>query len=354
MIDLESNFNANSGILYICAFRVNQGGGVTLLVNLLEMHYDKKTIFFLDTRLDLSKVKYGKNVHIKLVSPSIRSRIVSELWLSKVTTSNDTILCFANLPPLFNVKANVAVFLQNRFLIEDSKLTGFKFLVKLRIFVERIWLRSRIKNVDKFLVQTLSMKTLLSGLCNPNLITVAPFFPSNLVYKRSLKARPNKLNSDTCFLYVASGDPHKNHVNLIYAWNLLADEGIFPQLILTIDSHKYTKLCDFIDQNIFINKLKIKNIYNIDSVNKLYEKADVLIYPSKVESFGIPIIEARSFKLPVLAPELDYIRDLVDPEETFDPNSPVSISRAVKRYLGHKPHQVDLTSNIDFINLICK
>ena len=353
MINLGSNINANLGILYICAFRVHQGGGVTLLVNLLEMPYEKKTIFLLDTRLDLSKVTFGKNVHTRLISPSIRSRILSELWLCRATTTNDTILCFANLPLLFNVKAKVVVFLQNRFLIDNNTLTGFKFFVKLRIFVERLWFRSRINTVDKFVVQTLSMKALLSRLCNTNLITVAAFFPSNSVYKRSLKATTNKLKKDLCFLYVASGDPHKNHVNLIYAWCLLADEGIFPQLILTIDSRKYTKLCEFIDENILINQLYIKNIYNIDSVNELYEKADVLIYPSLVESFGIPIIEARSFKLPVLASELDYVRDLIDPEESFDPNSPVSISRAVKRYMGNKPHQVDLTAGIDFINIIC-
>ena len=36
----------------------------------------------------------------------------------------------------------------------------------------------------------------------------------------------------------------------------------------------------------------------------------------------------------MLASELDYVRDVVDPEESFDPASPVSIARAVKRFLG--------------------
>ena len=258
------------------------------------------------------------------------------------------------MPLLFNVKAKVVVFLQNRFLIDNSTLTGFKFSVKLRIFVERLWFRSRINAVDKFVVQTLSMKALLSSFCDINLITVATIFHSNLVYKRSLKATTNKLNSNTCFLYVASGDPHKNHINLIYAWRLLADEGIFPQLILTIDSRKYTQLYDFIHENILINQLHIKNIPNFDSINELYEKADALIYPSLFESFGIPIIEARSFNLPVLASELDDVRDLIDPEGSFDPNSPVSIARAVKFFMGYKTNQLHLNTGIDFINLISR
>ena len=82
------------------------------------------------------------------------------------------------------------------------------------------------------------------------------------------------------------------------------------------------------------------------------EKADALIYPSLFESFGMPIIEARSFNLPVLASELDYVRDLIDPEGSFDPNSPVSIARAVKRFMGHKTNKAHLTTGTDFINLV--
>jgi hypothetical protein len=35
-----------------------------------------------------------------------------------------------------------------------------------------------------------------------------------------------------------------------------------------------------------------------------------------------------------MAPELDYVREVLDPKQTFDPESPVSIARAVKRFLG--------------------
>jgi glycosyltransferase involved in cell wall biosynthesis len=65
----------------------------------------------------------------------------------------------------------------------------------------------------------------------------------------------------------------------------------------------------------------------------IYQTCGALIYPSCFESFGLPLIEARRAGLAVLAPELDYVRDIIDPEETFEPRSPVSIARAVKRYM---------------------
>ena len=71
-------------------------------------------------------------------------------------------------------------------------------------------------------------------------------------------------------------------------------------------------------------------------VQDLYGEVRALIYPSRLESLGLPLIEARAAGLPILAAELDYVRDAVDPEECFDPDSALSIARAVKRFLGYK------------------
>ena len=53
------------------------------------------------------------------------------------------------------------------------------------------------------------------------------------------------------------------------------------------------------------------NIYfdNHDDLLEMYPKSRALIFPSNYESFGIPLIEAKNFNLPILAGELDYIRE---------------------------------------------
>ena len=68
-------------------------------------------------------------------------------------------------------------------------------------------------------------------------------------------------------------------------------------------------------------------------ISDLYLSSRALIYPSLSESFGLPLIEAKIFNLPILASELDFVRDVCSPVFSFDPNSPLSISNAVKRYL---------------------
>ncbi|MCC8467391.1 MAG: hypothetical protein LN589_01385 [Rickettsia endosymbiont of Eriopis connexa] len=43
------------------------------------------------------------------------------------------------------------------------------------------------------------------------------------------------------FIYPASGESHKNHINLLKAWIILADIGIKSSLALTINTELYTQ-----------------------------------------------------------------------------------------------------------------
>ena len=56
--------------------------------------------------------------------------------------------------------------------------------------------------------------------------------------------------------------------------------------------------------------------------------------------------------LPILASELDYVREACDPVETFDPNSPKSIMKAVYRFIGKSYPKVKIESPISFLNEI--
>jgi hypothetical protein len=95
------------------------------------------------------------------------------------------------------------------------------------------------------------------------------------------------------------------------------------------------------------------NVTNIgvvehERIKSLFHHVGALIYPSTFESFGLPLIEARQENLTILASELDYVRDIVDPEQSFDPYSPVSIARATKRHLNLKEPKLPLLSAVEF------
>ncbi len=296
-----------------------------------------------------------ENLTVRFVKPSIPQRLQAEWWLAQNAQPQDIILCFGNLPPLFRLRGHVLLFLQNRYLVDDVKLNCFPLKTRLRLWVERIWLSGRMTNVDEFVVQTPSMKRLLEARSKGKIpVRVLPFMANHEEYVRRTWPLEIQKEKGSEFLYVASGEPHKNHRQLIEAWCLLAKEGLFPKLKLTLDREHFAELCSWMGQKIGQYRLNVENFGSVphDQVKQLYDRVGALIYPSTFESFGLPLIEARQAGLPVLAPELDYVRDVLDPEQTFDPESAVSIARAVKRFLGIEEPLLPLQDAAGFLKHI--
>lgn len=324
--------------LYIHAVNIHNGGGKNLLYALLAAIPSSCIVnAALDSRL-MSLFQVNKEINITFIAPTIWERLKSEWTINKKNGPHDVLLFFGNLPPLFKSRAYTVVFVQNRYLIDNVDLYEFPLWTNLRLRLERLWFRYRINNVDEFLVQTPTMKKLLEVRTNGNIpIYVLPFMTKNIGYERKLRLPEIKRETkDFDFLYVASGEPHKNHKRLIESWCLLAKEGLFPSLKLTIDIEHFADLCSWIEERVVQYQMDVENLGGIpsDQMNGVYMRAGALIYPSTFESFGLPLIEARQTGLPVLASELDYVRDVLDPEQTFDARSAISIARAVKRFLG--------------------
>lgn len=325
--------------LFIHATNVHQGGGKSLLSALLDACPNhQKVVALLDRRMTLPS-NIPANLTIKFVEPSIQQRLRAEWWLAQSVQSQDTVLCFGNLPPLFKLCGYVIVFVQNRYLVDEVALGNFHIKMRLRLGVERIWLSWRSVNVDEFVVQTPSMKTALlsSGCVVKQPVHVRPFANVSGGYQRTVSqqhaGQEGQKRYD--FIYTASSDPHKNHRRLVKAWCLLAEQELFPSLCLTLDANVSAELCAWVDEQKLRYGLKLENggFLPHEQVLLLYGQAGALIYPSLFESFGLPLIEARQAGLPVLASELDYVRDVLDPEQTFDPESSISIARAVKRFM---------------------
>lgn len=341
--------------LFIHATNIHQGGGQTLLHALLSTFpRNIELTAQLDTRMKVSE-EILEGIQIRRVKPTLMQRLLAELWLARNVKSGDFVLCFGSLPPLFNLQGHVAVFVQNRYLLEKTGLKNFPIKTKLRINIERIWLHMKASNTNVFLVQTPSMKRLLqSKIKTFSSVYVMPFAGIKEGYKRSLNQQDSQRGNLYDFIYIASGEPHKNHRQLVEAWCLLASENIFPSLCLTINKKNSANLCYWIDEKKKLHGLRLENQGELphDQIMKLYSQARAMVYPSTFESFGFPLIEARQAGLPVLAGELDYVRDMLDPEQSFDPGSALSIARAVKRFLGHDESALPLVEAADFLKNI--
>ncbi|MCX7187241.1 MAG: glycosyltransferase [Methylophilales bacterium] len=327
---------------------IHTGGGLVLLQEFFSTPGLPVRWAQLDERVKNS-TKLPPNIVKHFVNRSVISRLWAEWRLWRTTTENDVVLCFHGLPPLLPLRGQVVVFVQNRILFETESLAVYSFTTKIRLTIERLWTRMMRGNCDRYIVQTPSMKNAVQRCLGVDVaVSVLPFAPSvDSFAPKKISASVRKYD----FVYVASGEAHKNHNNLLEAWRLLANAGLKPSLALTVNLHSFPFLSAEITR--YTQEYAL-NIVNLDQmrpmeVTNLYQSSSALIFPSKTESLGLPLIEATQLGLPVLASELDYVRDVIEPAETFDPNSPVSIARAVRRFLGNAEPTVQIRSAEEFL-----
>ena len=303
------------------------------------------------------RIERSPNLEIRRITATVGSRLQAEFWLRNHVLPGDGVLCFGNLPPLFRLPAHVRVYVQNRYLVDGVSLRGAGWWTRTRLMVERAWLREFARNADGFDVQTESMARLLKDAIKVAApVAVRPFAPLSSSFTPPTPDPPRRKNDRATFLYVASGEPHKNHDRLVTAWILLADAGLYPELLLTFDFEKFKRLSTSIELAASRHGLRVRNLGVLDvaAVADLYVTSTALIYPSLLESFGLPLLEAPAAGLPVLAAELDYVRDLIDPVESFDPLSPVSIAHAVRRFLGQPMSKVAIGTAEEYLQQVRK
>jgi len=331
--------------LLIYAPSIHCGGGLSLLTALLSVVPDG-SIVIVDERLPV-KEQALKRFSCYRIQPRFWHRLQAERLLKVLSKKQDKVLCFGNLPPMFPLKSNVSVFIQNRHLVEKKLMEKMPLKLHLRLTMERIWLRFFHKNADHIIVQTQTMKSLAEGIVTQP-VSIAPF----MTLFNNKKIQQKKVAKSYEFIYVASGEPHKNHHQLIQAWVELAKQNKFPSLCLTVQNSAFPEVSAEIQRAVQNYGVKIKNVGYSDDIQGLLLESQSLIFPSILESFGLPLLEAQQAGLPIIASELDYVRDVVELAESFDPYSAMSIARAVCRFMGDKNEKAKILNAQGFLDKV--
>lgn len=233
----------------------------------------------------------------------------------------DKVFCFGNLPPTIRLKAKVFTYFHNVSLFSYPANYGFKEKTLKKIKGRLITFLSG--NTDYFLVQTNEVKALLGQKgVKADKVIVAPFY-------HVAPCNGNGSRKDS-FVFISNGNTHKNHKNLLQAWRLLAERSMFPELHLTVTGN-YSELINTIEAD----RSKGLKVVNHGFVNAydLYSQHKYLVYPSLCESFGLGLIEAVKCGCDVVAADLPYVFEVVDPTLVFDPMEPRSIANSIEQVL---------------------
>jgi glycosyltransferase involved in cell wall biosynthesis len=117
------------------------------------------------------------------------------------------------------------------------------------------------------------------------------------------------------FLSVGSITARKNLLSVLKAWKGLPPEYQWPFLIIGKPNRKYFKLIkEELDlfKEIYSNKIMFRNIAN-EHLPIVYQNAEIFIYPSYFEGFGIPVLEALHSGIPVITSKTTSLPEVGGP-----------------------------------------
>ena len=338
-------------MFHFYAPNVHTGGGLVLLRALLEQWPSGfACCAYLDRRAMASLV-IPDGMTVSWFDRSFADRLRAERMVAREATTADVLLCFHSLPPLLASKAKVHCYVHNPHLVGLVAKGYAPTWVNLRLAIERFIARRFERNVDAYIVQTPTMKRALSRwigdrrMGNPPPISLFPFVdPVDVPIKADQSAPPR-----WDFLYVSDGVVHKNHRRLFQAFKILAEQGIRPSLAVTLPDRDAPLIAE-LDAMVAQNDLNIVNLGHLphDQILAHYQQARAMMFASYAESFGIPMLEATAAGVPILAAELDFVRDMCVPAQTFDPFSEVSIARAIKRFLYDQEDTITVLTPAQF------
>jgi glycosyltransferase involved in cell wall biosynthesis len=140
-------------------------------------------------------------------------------------------------------------------------------------------------------------------------------------------------------LHVSTYSDYKNLTTLLQAIRNLAEHGTCDvSLVTTADPWQFPEVevvSREVDQALAAHPqvapfVKFTGSVPYDNVSRLYQDADLFVFPSLAESFGHPLVEAMAGGLPILASDIPICREICeDVAVYFDPLDPKDLAEKV-------------------------
>jgi len=147
-------------------------------------------------------------------------------------------------------------------------------------------------------------------------------------------------------LYVGRVNPRKNLVRLVEAFSRLYRKGIRHKLVIV---GKQDWMAEQVVQRVKELALEDAVIFtgyvDWDDVPVFYNAADLLVYPSICEGFGLPVMEAMACGVPVVTSYGSSLEEVAGGAAVLvDPNSVESIAGAMESVIAHPELALSLRS----------
>ena len=179
---------------------------------------------------------------------------------------------------------------------------------------------------------------------NPNKIQVigeAPKTIATLISQNETTAIVKQILNLDYILHVGTLEKRKNLVALIQAFKIVRENG-FPNLKLVLVGKASNKITlddssaikDTIKEQQLTNEVILTGYLCDAEVQQLYQKAKLYVFPSINEGFGIPVLEAFKYQVPVVIANNTCLPEVAGQgAKSFNPFSVKDMANAISTLL---------------------
>lgn len=245
----------------------------------------------------------------------LSKQIAPFLWISlnditpNVTAKKQVVYC--HNPSLF-FKANLKDLYFDPMIYLFTLFYKFLYRINIKknnyVIVQQNWINNEFKRIYRI----------------KNVLTAYPFLNFNS------KVINNSKNNPYIFFFPSVPRSFKNLEVIGEAVKILKTKNILEfSVILTLDGseNRYSRYIK--KKYSSSNEIKFIGRVSRDEVFNIYENANCLIFPSKLETWGLPITEFKCYNKPIIVSDLPYAHETVGDYDKvcfFNPDSPKELA----------------------------
>lgn len=331
--------------IVISGINMVEGGIFTILDNCLQkisIYSENKNLKIIALVNDKSKFDYPNITYIKFPKSKkywILRLYYEYIYFKKLSKKIKPDVWFS----LHDISPNVVakkrfVYCHHPTIFYKPTLKDWKFDYKIGLFsiFYRYLYQINIKKNEAVFVQQHWIKKEFESLFKIKNVAVSnpEFIGNSNNKKRALEL--DKIH----FFYPSFPRTFKNFEILLDALQLL-ENSILKKLVFhfTIDLKSNNKYSNYLFKKYKNHKnIHFTGILSKTEILAYYNSIDCLVFPSKLETWGLPLTEAKAFHKPILAANLPYAKETIgdyDRVSFFDVDNPKELAQLITEYMNN-------------------
>lgn len=207
------------------------------------------------------------------------------------------------------------------------------------------------KSGARIIVQSQWMKKNVSKKISNSIDVIPPKINKYIEERYFFSEESYKEQKEKQFFYPASMIPYKNHELIFKAVNELLGENINNfSVYLTIDKKMCEHYLEYIPSNIkFLGNIDRKRVFD------MYTNS-VLLFPSYIETFGLPLLEAKLVNSPIISSKTEFSKEILfdyDNVYYFEKNDYLKLKKIMESFIKNdfEVFEKKLEENIQEVTL---